>query len=42
MKLNGDSLQALLAVAEVISHPEGTFLWHEGDAGDAAVLLLEG
>ncbi|MCE7958332.1 MAG: GGDEF domain-containing protein [Acidobacteria bacterium ACB2] len=42
VKLNGDSLQALLAVAEVIAYPEGAYLWHEGDAGDAAALLLEG
>lgn len=42
MRLSGDSIEALLAAAEVISYPEGAFLWHEGDAGDCAALLMEG
>ncbi len=42
VKLTGRSIDALLAAGEVLCYPEGAFLWHEGDAGDAASLLLEG
>lgn len=40
--LNDEQMQAILALAQEVKHPGKHVIFHEGDAGDCLMLLLEG